>query len=79
MQWQERFEKESSDNTIKTGMLNQTKAELRDQLLAAKNAEIMQDQLQKQVDALTKQNSTMLDQVNKATAQSEQLTRSLQT
>lgn len=41
MQWQERFEKESSDNNIKTGMLNQTKAELRDQLLAAKNAEIM--------------------------------------
>ena len=42
-------------------MLNQTKAELRDQLLAAKNAEIMQDQLQKQVDALTKQNSSYID------------------
>jgi len=54
--WIDRFEKEQRDHNITNALLAQTKGELRDQLLATKNAEIKLSTSQRQNEILTEQN-----------------------
>ena len=51
MQWIERYENEQKDNALKTGYLNNARAELREAQMARTNTEIEKDQIAKQLDS----------------------------
>jgi hypothetical protein len=54
--WIERYEKEQREHSTTNAQYLQCKSELRDQMLATKNAEIKLQTVQRQVDILTAQN-----------------------
>ena len=54
--WIERYEKEQKDHTIASAHLLQAKSDIKDQMLATKNAEIKHNNMKRQVEILTQQN-----------------------
>ena len=51
--WIERYEKEQKDHTIASAHLLQAKSDIKDQMLATKNAEIKHNNMKRQVEILT--------------------------
>ena len=79
MQWQERYDNLSADNLFKTGALANASTDLNQSQQKQKDAELMKDKLEKQVEVLSEQNQSYLNLANKAKAKTEQLTRELKT
>ena len=77
--WIERYEKEQQDHTNTSAQLLQTRSELKDQVLATKNAEIKYQAINRQVEVLNAQNKKFQETINETTAQQESSARELAT
>ena len=77
--WVARYEKEQQEHTLTNSQLLQSKSDLKDQILATKNAEIKLQTITRQIDMYQDQNKKLQDSVNENQAKTENIERELNT
>ena len=77
--WVTRYEKEQQEHTLTNANLLQVKSELKDQVLATKDAEIKLQTCQRQADMYSEQNKKLQDSINESEAKQGNLERELNT
>lgn len=77
--WVNRYEKEQQEHTATNASLLQAKSDLKDQILATKNAEIKLQTVSRQIDSFTETNKKLQESVNENMAKAENIERELNT